>query len=248
MSDFYQQYQQGNHQKVYDELLTLGEQVYEPAVYNDALSVMRAMMQRVHANIELLLPRLQALRFQFRKGGFWEGAPREKQAQLEREYPTFLPPTTETLEQVTTLEHLTGPLPLSLKCFYEEVGSVNLIGLFPSNERNYGCVLDPLCIYSVEVALQMVTSMKQGGFWEEEPLLILAGDQFHKYGYSGGGTYNVRLPSKAVDALLLDEPHQTTLVNYLRICMQWGGFPGFAQECRLSQDEFTYLTRDLVPF
>jgi hypothetical protein len=251
MPDFYTRYQQGFYTEVYDELLLMGKQVFESRLYEDALQVMQEIMKRVSNNIELLIPRLHSLGYIFRKGGFWENVSIEKQVQLEKEYPLFQLPTAETLEQVAALEQLTGPLPLSLKCFFEEVGCVNFIGLFPTNERQYGCVMDPLCINSVEIALQMVTGLKQtnlGDLWAEEPLLMLTGDSFHKYGYSGSGSYTMRLPSISIDTFLLDEPHNTTFVNYLRICMRWGGFPGFEKECRLSKDELEYLTKDLLPF
>jgi hypothetical protein len=35
------------------------------------------------------------------------------------------------------------------------------------------------------------------------------------------------VPNEGIDGLLLWEPHQTTFVNYLRICFRWGGFPGW---------------------
>jgi hypothetical protein len=35
------------------------------------------------------------------------------------------------------------------------------------------------------------------------------------------------LPDNGVDGLLLWEPHQTTFVNYLRICFRFGGLPGW---------------------
>lgn len=251
MFDFYTRYQQGFYQEVYDELFALQEHVFEPQLYDVSLRVMREIMKRVRANIEMILSRLHTLGYIFRKGGFWENVPSEKQVQIEKEYPLFQPPIAETLEHVAALEQLTGSLPFSLKCFFEEVGCVNLIGLFPSDERQYGCIMDPLCVNSVELALQMVTSLKQtsiGDLWVEEPLLTLSGDNFHKYGYSGAGSYTVRLPCRTIDTLLLDEPHTTTFVNYLRLCMKWGGFPGFEKECRLSQDELEYLTKDLLSF
>lgn len=108
--------------------------------------------------------------------------------------------------------------------------------------------LDPLYVESVETILQVVTRLVEIGGWEEEPLLPLAPDRFHKYGYSGGGSYNISLPCKAIDAPLVNEPHQSTFVNYLRICLKWGGFPGLERECRLSPDELAFLTKDLLPF
>ena len=43
---------------------------------------------------------------------------------------------------------------------------------------------------------------------------------------SGGAPYSILVPNTAIDGILENESHQTTLVNYLRICLQQGGFPG----------------------
>ncbi len=248
MSDWYKRYQSGLYQEVYDELLAMQEHIYEPHIYEEALLVMRAMMKRVRSNIEQVIGRLETLGYLFRKGGFWENYPLEKKVSLEREYPTFQPPTPETFQQVALLEQLAGPLPLSLKCWYEEVGSVNLVGLFPAETRASGPRLDPLWIDSVEVALQQVTGLLKIDAWKEEPLLLLAPDCYHKYGYSGTGSYNMALPCKAVDAPFLNEPHHTTFVNYLRICLQWGGLPGLEYTHLLSHEQLAYLTQGLLPF
>lgn len=210
--------------------------------------VMQEMMRRVRFNIELLIARLSSMGYGFRRGGFWEHFSPEKRVHRERDYPIFQPPTSEASKHIADLEHLAGSLPLSLKSWFEEVGCVNLIGLFPSNERSYGPVLDPLYVESVEMVLQIVTRYVEIGGWEEEPILPLAPDGYHKYGYSGAGSYNIILPCHAVDTLFVDEPHQTTFVNYLRICLNWGGFPGLEKECRLSPDELAFLTKDLLPF
>ncbi len=248
MPDLNEQYQKGFHQEVYDELLAMQEQINDPHLYEEALSITRAIMRRVRSNIELLIPRLHTMGYLFRKGGFWDNFSPEGKARIETEYPIFQPPTPETLEHVAVLEKLVGPLPLSLKCWFEEVGSVNLIGLFPSNEHAYGPVLDPLYVDSVEMVLQVVTRFMEIAGWEEEPVLLLAPDRFHKYGYSGAGSYNIALPCTALDAPFLDEPHYTTFINYLRLCFRWGGFPGLEGDNRLTHDELDFLTKDLLPF
>ena len=248
MPEWYERYQRGFHQEVYDELMALQGHIHDPEMYDEVLLVMQTLMRRVRSNIEQIIPRLQTMGYLFHKGGFRENALPEKQRSLEQAYPVFQPPMPETPQRVAVLEQLTGSLPLSLKCWYEEVGSVNLVGLFPSDERAYGPVLDPLWINPVEIALQQVTSLTKLDLWEEDPLLILAPDGYHKYGYSGAGSYNMALPCTTLDTALLDEPHHTTFVNYLRICLHWGGFPGLEQECRLSSEQLTYLTKDLLPF
>lgn len=248
MSNWYERYQSGLYQEVYDELLAMQECVYEPHIYEEALSVMRAMMKRVRSNIEQIIARLEILGYQFRKGGFWENYSSGKKVSLEQEYPAFQLPTPETLRQVALLEQLAGPLPLSLKCWYEEVGCVNLVGLFPAEKRESGPRLDPLWVDSVEIALEQVTGLLKRDAWKQESLLLLAPDCYHKYGSSGADSYNMLLPCKAVDAPFLDEPHHTTFINYLRICFQWGGLPGLEQEHLLSQEQLAYVTQGLLPF
>jgi len=70
MTGLFDRYQKGYHQEVYDELLAMHEGVFEEDIYEDALLVARAMMRRVCHNIELLIPRLHEIGYQFGKGGF----------------------------------------------------------------------------------------------------------------------------------------------------------------------------------
>ncbi|HEY6410902.1 MAG TPA: hypothetical protein VIY29_25895, partial [Ktedonobacteraceae bacterium] len=102
----------------------------------------------------------------------------EEKASIENDIPIFKAPDPQTSEGITVLEQFVGTLPLSLKSWYEEVGYVNLIGLFSPSDgrdfsRSYGCVLDPLFIYSLEMAIKMVTGYKEAGVWEHDPTLPL---------------------------------------------------------------------------
>jgi hypothetical protein len=255
---YYNRYQQGEYREVSDELLALGGAIYgEPRLYDEAFRVMRALMKRVRSNIEVLLSRLPSLGYIFRTGGFWRNSSVEERTMLEQAYPVFQLREVETQQQIVQLERLVGPLPLSLKCWYEEVGTVNLVEMFLGTNLSDSCTLDPLWVNPLAVMLQMVNALTDQGTdmngWQEEPFLIIAPDAYHKYGYSGGGAYSLRLPSRSIDTLLVDESHQTTFVHYLRICFRWGGLPGLetlwqAPRCPLTQDELNFLTRDLLPF
>ena len=176
MPDLYKQYQVGHYQEVYDALITMQEQVFLAHNYEDALLVAREIMQRVRYNIGLLIPRLHDLGYQFGKGFFQDMSPEER-TMVENDAPIFQEPGPKTPEKVFALEELTGTLPLSLKCWYEEA-----------------------------------------------------------------------LPCKAFDAPLLLERHHTTFINYLRLCFQWGGFPGLEFDNRLSQRKPAFLTKDMLPF
>ncbi len=248
MTELYDRYQKGYHQEVYDELLAMHEGVFGEDIYEDALLVARAIMRRVRYNIELLIPRLHEIGYQFGKGGFWEEFSPEEQPPFS---PIFQSPPPATLERIARLEHLAGPLPLSLKCWFEEVGRVNLIGLFPSNKRGDGPALDPLYIESLEQVLKEIQIFLEIDGWPDR-VVILAPDQYHKYGFSGAGAYagaySIVLPCKAFDVPFLLERHHMTFINYLRICFRWGGFPGLETDNRLSHDKLEYLTKDLLSF
>jgi hypothetical protein len=253
MPQWYVRYQKGLHQEVYDELLVLQEQVFEEPIYDEALAVAREMMRRVRHNIELLIPRLEHREYDFGAGFFNEEDSPELVRQMMEDAPIFRPSDEKTSTQVARLEQLVGPLPLSLKCWYEEVGSVNLIGLFPDQDNEVfelrdGVKWDPLFMYSAEIAVQMATLHSESGAWRRDPTLSLSPDRWFKYGYGGSGAYSVRLPCRAFDAPLLLEEHHTTFVNYLRICLRYGGFPGLKGDLRLPRDLIEFLTKDFLPF
>jgi O-acetyl-ADP-ribose deacetylase (regulator of RNase III) len=61
MPDWFERYQQGACQEVYDELIALGEAVYDEPIYREANLVAHAMMKRVHQNLAMLISRLHML-------------------------------------------------------------------------------------------------------------------------------------------------------------------------------------------
>lgn len=244
MADLYDRYRQGAYQVVYDELLAMQADISEPPIYEEALLVMRELMRRVRTNIERLIRRLHSLGYQFGNGGFWQELAPEEQAAFS---PILQSPPAETLTYLDRLEQLAGPLPLALKCWYEQLGRVNLIGLFPANNPGDGPIFDPLYIESLEQVLKEVQMFLEIDGWPEREV-FLAPDQYHKYGFSGAGAYTMALPCKALDAPIVNEPHHTTFVNYLRLSLRWGGFPGLATEPRLVPKDLDLLTKDLVLF
>lgn len=223
--------------------------------YGEAQMVTKALMQRVRQNISLLVSRLTVLGYRFGEGmwGEEDEFSLEEKLLFEQDMPIFRLPTTETSLLVEKLEQVVGTLPLSLFYWYKEVGCVNLVGLFPSKGeqkfgRKEGSYLDPLFVYSVELALRMVSDYRERNVWEKDPTLPISPDSLSKYDYSGAGPYTIKMPCKAFDAPLLRERHHTTFINYLRTCIKWGGFPGLEQNNVFSQKDFDFLTSDLLPF
>jgi hypothetical protein len=114
MPGYLERYRQGECEQVWAELLAQGGRIREQPLYDEALAVARETMRRARANIELLVPRLTSLGYQF--------------AHPDR---VFVPADEETRGEVAEVERRAGPLPLSLRVWCEEVGEVNFMGAHP---------------------------------------------------------------------------------------------------------------------
>ncbi|WIG59077.1 MAG: hypothetical protein OJF49_001824 [Ktedonobacterales bacterium] len=270
MTDYLRRYLAGEHERVWDDLLALGERVREEPVYTDACAVADETMRRAKHNIVLIIQRLLEVGYRF--GYSW--CSQSEQSFLERELdppPPFTEPDPDIILQLDDLEEKVGILPLSLRAWYEHVGSVNLVGMYPVDDpsdpegfahlpqvkasgkqftmREYTELmggrpcrhdLDPLWVYPFDNARAYLEELVT-------PTLALAPDEHFKLGYPGGGDYTVALPNAASDSTLDYEWHHTTFVNYLRICFRWGGFPGLECKRRRPDKELAFLTEGLLP-
>jgi hypothetical protein len=177
-------------------------------------------MRRVRRNCERIVSRLGSTGYVF--GLYPDGS-----TGYYTEGP-LVPPSDATRADRASLEEQVGPIPLSLVAFWQEVGSVDLVGMHPS----WPGMLDPLVISSPKEALFDLDS------WEEylqdgdvDPSdrfeASLAPDDLHKDNVSGGSPYAVALPDSSADFVLLNERHDMLFVPYLRLAiLRWGGFPG----------------------
>jgi hypothetical protein len=121
-----------------------------------------------------------------------------------------------------------GPLPISLRQLYQQVGLVNPMGRHEALNPPFAPHSpDPLVIFpyrrSAEGDYGPDLSERDTDVLE----LALAPDALHKAHASGGDAYSMRIPDPAADGLFLWEPHKTTFVDYLRLVFAWGGFPGW---------------------
>ncbi len=248
MASFLSRYQGGEREQVWVDLLELGSQVRQESIFTDAWSVARATMERVRYNIETLIPRLSAIGYRFGEGLF-PFAPLDPETMSG---PIYAAPKADASERVAELERLVGPIPLSMRAFYEVVGSVNLVGMHPEWPREISP--DPLFVYPIEIQIQMcrdwLARKASAGKREPEPqypiTLTVAPDEESKYGVEGG-VYEMAVPAPVADGNLLFEQHRTTFVNYLRICLRWAGFPGLERAPNPPLRDIEQLTRDLLP-
>lgn len=234
---FLNRYLNGEYVQVWSELLELGESVRQEPIFSDALAVTQETMARAKANIELLIPRLTEIGFQFFAPEMVYGLPKQKDLDCLRE-----------------LEVQVGSIPISMRICYENIGFVLLMGAHPGwmNYLTKDFLIDPLVILPIESGLEDLQEWK----WRKETFgdkvnggfqFPLSPDIYHKSNISGGEPYSIRLPNAAIDAPLIGERHNTTFVDYLRICFKWGGFPGFETCETYPREVISFLTEGLLP-
>lgn len=99
---------------VWTHLVSYGNMVRDQSIYEDAKAVAQAMMSRARRNIELLIPRLQQIGYQFAfPDNIW------------------VPPSPATLDRLDAFEEQYGQLPMAFRAWMEVVGAVNLMGAHP---------------------------------------------------------------------------------------------------------------------
>jgi hypothetical protein len=231
MPTYLARYQAGAYEQVWAELGALGGAVRQEPVLSDALAVARATMDRAGENIKRLVASLQELGYRF-------------------DYPDEIitPPHAGLLDPVEWLDHHGGPLPLSLRAWYEVVGGVDLMGRHPDWDAR---AADPMVVFSVELAAQEFQDWRQ---WRDEEGMVaglfaitVAPDRLQKAGGEGNRPYQIQLPAAGADAPLVAEGQAMTFVDYVRGCFRWGGFPGLAGVADPPRAQLAYLTRNLLP-
>ncbi len=189
---FLTRYRAGASIQVWRELLTLGAQVREPTFSEDAYTVALETMHRVRHNVEVVHERLQQLGYEF-----W--VPDHLHVSPSGDVPAML----------AEVERLRGPIPLSLRAFYEVVGAVDFrqsrrqLVHWQDKRRASASELavlgeeDPLVVAPVEKLLQVVRAYASTQAKRVE--FTFAPDEFHKASYSGGENYHLHLPNPDAD-------------------------------------------------
>ena len=158
-------------------------------------------MRRARSNVETIYARLKAARYRF--------------DQPER---AWVPAIPADADDVRTIEAKAGPLPLSLRAWYEIVGSVCWTSSDPVWRE-----ADPLVIAPVRSIRDWCENEYEDA---AEPFAMeLSGDRFHKSGFSGG-SYSISCGSPCADALIEGYFPLSLFVPYLRVCFRNGGFAG----------------------
>lgn len=232
-------YMAGEYETVWAEMLAGVDWEGNPISVAEQWTVAEETMRRARQNIETIIAELNAIGYQF--GVYPDGTLPYGGEPFEG---PLVDPAPDVEEQIVLIERLVGTVPISVKAFWKIVGGVNLVGAFPAGEdANF----DPLWVApgTLEYVQEVMTKYEDD---ESEPFFVaLAPDHFHKDNTSGGPPYGIFVPNPAADAPWEDEWHETTFVNYLRICFQWGGFPMPYKTGKPEHPQILSLSKGLLP-
>jgi len=218
----YEKYISGQTEQAYNDMLGLGKEAFSPGCKDDVEQVLTELFTRVAYNLDIIYAELKNINYLFKT---------EFNYNFERPLHKPLPNTGDLLGKLDKAVTPFGFVPLSLKYFYKIVGGVNFAWDYDTNEDFIWDLADPIQITSLDAVVETVTEE----YWREEmeeiieegepAYLELSADDLHKDNVSGGPPYSLEITANpAVDGLFLNEPNNTTFVNYLRICFDNCGF------------------------
>jgi hypothetical protein len=242
----YQEFASAGYQnsRVWTELTSLGDEIRQEPLYSDARAVAFETMTRAKHNVEVLIERLHTLEYHFL-------------------YPQEIwnTPEPDTTMALDAFEAQYGLLPLSIRMWYEVVGSLCLMGSHPKlsymDSFDSGAsnpiysdplVINPLNDPPLPFYADMIFDYTGEGTTDPPYGIWLAPDAIQKANHSGGGPTQIMFPNPVMDAPLISEQWDGVLfVSYLQKCFQWGGFPGLRDYPDYPKEELDFLTRDLLP-
>lgn len=146
----------------------------------------------------------------------------------------FPGPEPNVEQDIERIETDIGTVPYALAAFWRKIGSINLCGSHPDwFGPEYP---DPLVIESSSAAVAELDEFlddKEERLKADFPYLIpIAPDDYHKEDVSGGMWYSVACPAVAADPIINDERHNLSLLSYLDLALELGGFLGLDQAKR----------------
>jgi hypothetical protein len=251
----YDRYIDGDHKGVWatiSENASLRNPVESERVANE-------MLRRVRHNVELIIMRLEALGFQFvlpSVDGPSVPGPIGPIA-FTKTTARFCPADDEDREQVRAIQKTIVSMPLALISWYETVGTVCLIGDLENlceyktphrlKEDNVEILPDPLVVMPLSLIKDELESDRLTSE-RKSVRAVISPNAMTKAAYSSSSQYEIEFQTGVVDPLLLNESHGLTFVNYLRLSLAWGGFPGWSSFPDKAPAEIRFLTKNLIPF
>lgn len=227
MIKFIERYLDGEDGRaVYDDIYALGEEAFNNEYFDDVYAVLTETFNRVAFNLQVIYRELSSINYIF-KSNFTSNSDRSLVAPLLN--------SDRLIEDLENAVADFGKIPLSLKLFYKIVGSCNFTWDYESQPILLWEGADAIQIDSLDDLVAYVTTddwkeyITESLEYDEDeiPSLELAPDYLHKDNISGGPSYSLQITqNESIDSLFLNEPNETTFIDYLRICMENCGFPG----------------------
>lgn len=155
-------------------------------------------------------------------------------------------------QDIATFESRVGPIPLSLKAFWLEVGSVDFTGAMDGWGDGGEFVLDPLLVMPPLNLMELWKEWREDSDEDERFSLEISGDADAKGGYSGS-PLEIFLPEAGADMVFEagwsdNRDDDFLFVDYLRYSIRNAGFPGFDGVGRPLPKELKPLAEAWTPF
>jgi len=222
---FYNRYINGEDGKsVYADIYNLKQEAFSDKYFDDVQSVLTETFNRIDFNLKIIFSELKNIDYAFKT---------EFRFNFEKPLLAPFPDTDELLVKLDAAVSDFGHIPLSLKLFYKIVGSCNFALDYDNQPEMFWECADPIQINSLDDIVNYVSHEDWTEYLSEIleddnsqlPYLELAPDYLHKDNISGGLPYSIQLTKQpSIDGLFLNEPNETTFIDYLRICMENCGF------------------------
>src|SRR5688500_5458337 len=151
MSSWIERYVAGEYESVWEEVVALGPRAIDPAVAPAADALARGTMHRALRHVEALKSLLPSIgwRFHFPMTG------------PPSDYCIHARPGSDVQQKIAELETLCGPLPASIRAWWEVVGTVCFMRE-PLDEQEYP-LPDPLVVDPIESVIEEFRE------WESDP-------------------------------------------------------------------------------
>jgi hypothetical protein len=238
VGDLVSRYRRGEHIEVWRELRRV--KAIDGPLREEALAVAVETMRRVARCCDLAAERLSAEGWAALSGHL-RSAPEPDLAKL-----------------LAAVEKASGsPVPPSLLAFWQVVGAVDFVWDY---EQAQGAPtlglevdltdMDPLAVDGVANPVALWLDRRSPGDLDTPSPLWLAPDYLHKANISGGDPYSIYLPFLGADPPLNGESHDLPFVDYLRLALRWGGFPGLEEHAGSAavQSFVARMTPNFEPF
>ena len=218
----YDRYINGETESVYVDIDSMGKTAFSPGNFSDIEKVLKETFQRVAFNLDIIFHELTAFNYLFKT---------QFEYNFQRPLHKPLADTEELLARLDKSTRQFGFVPQSLKAFYRIVGGCNFAWDYDTNENYIWNYADPIQISSLDdLVSEMMDEDYLADLKEEYKEygfigIPISADFYHKDNTSGGLPYSLKLTDKpSIDGRLINEEHDTTFINYLRISFDNCGF------------------------